>query len=171
MSGLGIVSDAKAALTLLVEVAQGCKKRVVCRVVKNGSPTASSQTHFAAQNPLRQRAGETAARYEEMNKAFGRDVCYVTTIGRHKSLRHKCCMSLKTATGSTWAGRPAGLDHSGGAGGLCRCPERKVVAISGDFDFQFLIEDWPLAHSSTFRTSMYWSITPSGADSPVAARV
>ncbi len=46
-------------------------------------------------------------------------------------------MSLKTATDQLWAGRPVGLDHSGGAGRGAADPERNVVAISGDFDFQF----------------------------------
>lgn len=48
---LGIVSDAKAALTLLVEVAQEMQKRVVCRVVKNGSPTASSVNALCCAKP------------------------------------------------------------------------------------------------------------------------
>lgn len=49
---LGIVSDAKAALTLLVEVAQEMQKRVVCRVVKNGSPTASSANALCCAKPI-----------------------------------------------------------------------------------------------------------------------
>lgn len=48
---LGIVSDAKAALTLLVEVAQEMQKPVVCRVVKSGSPTASSANALCCAKP------------------------------------------------------------------------------------------------------------------------
>ncbi|EEW5853772.1 glyoxylate carboligase [Escherichia coli] len=79
---LGIVSDAKAALTLLVEVAQEMQKagRLPCRKewvaeCQQRKRTLLRKTHFDNVPVKPQRV------YEEMNKAFGRDVCYVTTIG------------------------------------------------------------------------------------------
>ncbi len=78
--------------------------------------------------------------YEEMNKAFGRDVCYVTTIDCRKSRQRRCCMCLKTDTGSTACGA-SWLDNPGGIRVCAADPQRNVVAISGDFDFQFLIEE------------------------------
>lgn len=79
---LGIVSDAKAALTLLIDVAQEMQKagRLPCRNTwvdecQQRKRTLLRKTHFDNVPVKPQRV------YEEMNKAFGRDVCYVTTIG------------------------------------------------------------------------------------------
>ena len=104
---LGIVSDAKAALTLLVEVAQ-----------------------------------EMQRVYEEMNKAFGRDVCYVTTIGLSQIA---AAQMLHVFKDRHWincgqAG-PLGWTIPAALGVCAADPKRNVVAISGDFDFQFLIEE------------------------------
>lgn len=112
MSDLGIVSDAKAALTLLVEVAQEMQKagRLPCRKewvadCQQRKRTLLRKTHFDNVPVKPQRV------YEEMNKAFTAMFVMSPPLACHKSLRHKCCMSLKTATGSTvgrqarWAGR------------------------------------------------------------------
>ena len=66
------------------------------------------KTHFD-QTPLKpQRV------YEEMNKAFGRDTCYVSTIGRQPDRRRRSsCTSTSRATGSI-AVRP------GRSAGRCR---------------------------------------------------
>ncbi len=76
-----------------------------------------------------------------MNKAFGRDVCYVTTIGLSQiaaaqMLRMREPYWINCGQAGRWAGpfrRRCGV--------CAADPERKVVAISGDFDFQFLIEE------------------------------
>src|SRR6185312_7019946 len=79
---LGIVSDAKAALELFVEVAREWKAAGklkdrsawsdACRQRKR---TMQRKTHFEEVPNKPQRV------YEEMNKVFGRDTCYVSTIG------------------------------------------------------------------------------------------
>ena len=76
----GIVSDAKAALELFVEVARDRSLRDrsawadECRARKS-DPALLRKTHFT-QVPIKpQRV------YEEMNKAFDRDTRYVSTIG------------------------------------------------------------------------------------------
>ncbi|STI84124.1 glyoxylate carboligase (tartronate-semialdehyde synthase) [Escherichia coli] len=134
---LGIVSDAKAALTLLVEVRRKCKKQGVCHAVKSGLLSASSanvlwlrKTHFDNVPVKPQRV------YEEMNKAFGRDVCYVTTIGLSQIAAAQMLHVFKDRHWINCGQAGRGLDHSGGAGVCAADPERKVVAISGDFDFQ-----------------------------------
>ncbi|STP21488.1 glyoxylate carboligase (tartronate-semialdehyde synthase) [Escherichia coli] len=60
---LALVSDAKAALTLLVEVAQEMQKagRLPCRKEWVADCQQRKRT-LLRKNPLRQRAGETAAR-------------------------------------------------------------------------------------------------------------
>ena len=80
---LGIVSDAKAALTLLIDVAQGDAESwtftfagIIVDECQQRKRTLLRKTHFDNVPVKPQRV------YEEMNKAFGRDVCrYVTTIG------------------------------------------------------------------------------------------
>ncbi|WP_251988399.1 thiamine pyrophosphate-dependent enzyme, partial [Escherichia coli] len=80
--------------------------------------------------------------YEEMNKAFGRDVCYVTTIGLSQIA---AAQMLHVFKDRHWincgqAG-PLGWTIPAALGVCAADPERNVVAISGDFDFQFLIEE------------------------------
>ncbi|XPE55173.1 hypothetical protein ACNKHW_02895 [Shigella flexneri] len=69
------------ALTLLVEVAQEMQKagRLPCR--KEWVAECQQRKRTCCVKHTSTTYGETAARAEEMNKAFGRDVCYVTTIG------------------------------------------------------------------------------------------
>ena len=82
--------------------------------------------------------------YEEMNRAFGRDTRYVSTIGLSRS---PAAQFLHVYGPRNWIncrpGRPARLDPAGGARAcataLTRMPT--VVALSGDYDFQFMIEE------------------------------
>jgi tartronate-semialdehyde synthase len=80
--------------------------------------------------------------YEEMNKAFGRDARYVTVIG------------LSQIAGAQFLGvyRPRNWINAGQAGALgwtlpaalgvrAADPDSDIVALSGDYDFQFLIEE------------------------------
>jgi tartronate-semialdehyde synthase len=139
----GIVSDAKAALQLFVQAAKERKK--VARL-KDRSDWASEcagrkssmqrKTHFD-QVPLKpQRV------YEEMNAAFGRDTCYVTAIGLSQIAGGQL---LKVYHPRHWincgqAG-PLGWTLPAALGVRAAEPSRKIVALSGDYDFQFLIEE------------------------------
>jgi tartronate-semialdehyde synthase len=80
--------------------------------------------------------------YREMNRAFGPDVRYVTTIG----------LSQIAAAQFLHVYRPRHWINAGQAGplgwtvpatlGVCVAdPEATVVALSGDYDFQFMIEE------------------------------
>ena len=80
--------------------------------------------------------------YEEMNAAFGKDTCYVSTIGLSQIAaaqflhvyRERHWINCGQAGPLGWT-IPAAL-------GVCAAdPSRKVVAISGDYDFQFMIEE------------------------------
>ena len=139
----GIVSDAKAALELLIEVARDwqaegklkdrgawagdCEHRKLHMLRK---------THFD-QIPLKpQRV------YEEMNKAFGRETCYVSTIGLSQIA---AAQFLHVYGARNWincgqAG-PLGWTIPAALGVRAADPEREIVAISGDYDFQFMIEE------------------------------
>ncbi|MDB5757248.1 MAG: gcl [Burkholderia sp.] len=139
----GIVSDAGAALDLFIEVATEWKAAGKLRdrsawveQCQQRKRTMQRRTHFE-ETPIKpQRV------YEEMNKAFGRDTCYVSTIG----------LSQIAAAQFLHVYKPRHWINCGQAGplgwtipaalGVCAAdPARQVVAISGDYDFQFMIEE------------------------------
>jgi tartronate-semialdehyde synthase len=140
---LGIVSDAKAALELFVKVAYERKQAgrlpdwsgwgKQCRERKR---TMLRRSHYD-NTPLKpQRV------YEEMNKAFGGDTCYVTTIGLSQIAG---AQFLHVQKPRNWincgqAG-PLGWTTPAALGVVAADPAREVVALSGDYDFQFLIEE------------------------------
>ncbi|MFL5881156.1 MAG: glyoxylate carboligase [Actinomycetota bacterium] len=140
---LGIVSDAGAALQLFVEA--GRERRDAGQLPDRSDwveqcaerkRTMLRRTHFDDIPIKPQRV------YEEMNRAFGRDTRYVSTIG------------LSQIAGGQFLHvyRPRHWINAGQAGplgwtlpaalGVCVAdPEATVVALSGDYDFQFLIEE------------------------------
>jgi tartronate-semialdehyde synthase len=148
---LGIVSDAKAALELLVEVARELRAKGAlkdrsawvsgCRERKK---TMLRRTHFESDPVKPQRV------YEEMNKIFGKDVCYVSTIGLSQIA---AAQFLHVYKPRRWincgqAG-PLGWTIPAALGVRAADPDREIVAISGDYDFQFMIEE--LAVGAQFR--------------------
>jgi len=137
-----IVSDAKAALECLVELARN--------------------RHAAGALPNRRTwVGECAARkatlhrrsdfpdvpikpqrvYQEMNRALGKDVRYVSNIGLSQIAGAQFLHVYKPRH---WidAGQagPLGWTVSAALGICVADPDATVVAVSGDYDFQFLIE-------------------------------
>ena len=148
---LGIVSDAKAALELFVEVARELRAKGAlkdrsawvseCRERKK---TMLRRTHFESDPVKPQRV------YEEMNKIFGKDVCYVSTIGLSQIA---AAQFLHVYKPRRWincgqAG-PLGWTIPAALGVRAADPDREIVAISGDYDFQFMIEE--LAVGAQFR--------------------
>ncbi len=80
--------------------------------------------------------------YEEMNKAFGRDTVYVSTIGLSQIAGAQL---LHVYQARHWincgqAG-PLGWTMPAALGVATALPGTEVVALSGDYDFQFLIEE------------------------------
>ena len=139
----GIVSDAGAALALFVEAAR--ERQAAGRLPDRSAWAASCaerkqtmqrRTHFEDVPIKPQRV------YEEMNRAFGRDVRYVSTIG----------LSQIAAAQFLHVYRPRHWVNCGQAGplgwtipaalGVCVAdPEATVVARAGAYDFQFMIEE------------------------------
>lgn len=139
----GIVSDAKAALELLVGLAAEWQRNgklgdrsewaESCRERKR---TMLRRTHFDHIPIKPQRV------YEEMNRAFGRDTCYVSTIGLSQIAGGQF---LHVFHPRHWincgqAG-PLGWTIPAALGVRAADPKRPIVALSGDYDFQFLIEE------------------------------
>jgi tartronate-semialdehyde synthase len=80
--------------------------------------------------------------YEEMNKAFGRETCYVSTIGLSQIAG---AQFLNVYKPRNWincgqAG-PLGWTMPAALGVRAADPTREIVALSGDYDFQFLVEE------------------------------
>jgi tartronate-semialdehyde synthase len=139
----GIVSDAKAALEQLVEAARERKEAgrlpdwsSWADACLDRKRTMHRRSDFDNVPIKPQRV------YQEMNAAFGRDVRYVSTIGlsqiaggqflRVYNPRHWLNCGQAGPLGWTV---PAAL-------GVCAAePEATVVALSGDYDFQFMIEE------------------------------
>jgi tartronate-semialdehyde synthase len=140
---LGIVSDARAALRLFVEVAEemAAAGRLKDRAEWSAEclhrkRTMLRKTHFDAVPLKPQRV------FEEVLAQAGRDTCYVTTIGNSQIM---AAQLLQVFEPRNWincgqAG-PLGWTLPAALGVRAADPERKIMAISGDYDFQFLIEE------------------------------
>ena len=140
---LGIVSDAGAALEVLLEVA---RERKAAGTVPDYSGWAADcadrkgklqrKTHFENIPVKPQRV------YQEMNAAFGQDTTYVSTIGLSQiagaQLLH--VFGPRKWINAGQAG-PLGWTVPAALGVVRGKPEQTVVALSGDYDFQFMIEE------------------------------
>ena len=139
----GIVSDAFAALDLFVQVATEWKlagklrdRSAWAAECLERKQTMLRQTHFD-QVPLKpQRV------YQEMNEVFGRDTCYVTTIGISQiaGAQHLRVYNPRNWINCGQAG-PLGWTLPAALGVRAALPDKEIVALSGDYDFQFLIEE------------------------------
>ncbi|TCC12056.1 glyoxylate carboligase [Kribbella soli] len=139
----GVVSDARAALEVFVEVARewAAAGRLTDRTAwaaecRERRTTLQRKTHFDAVPIKPQRV------YEEMNRAFGPDVRYVSTIGLSQI---QAAQMLHVYRPRHWinAGQagPLGWTVPATLGVAVADPDSTVVALSGDYDFQFLIEE------------------------------
>ncbi|ART80386.1 glyoxylate carboligase [Oceanisphaera avium] len=140
---LGIVSDAGAALDLFLEVAKEWKaagklkdRAAWVAECKERKSTMQRKTNFDNTPIKPQRV------YQEMNKVFGRDTTYVSTIGLSQIA---AAQFLHVYSARNWincgqAG-PLGWTIPAALGVVAADKSRNVVAISGDYDFQFMIEE------------------------------
>src|ERR1700744_2682987 len=140
---LGIASDAKAALELFVAVARERRKAGKLKDRQAWPAACQDRKHSMLRKSHFDNVPIKPQRvYEEMSKAFGRDTCYVSVIG------------LSQIAGAQFLGvyRPRNWINAGQAGPLgwtlpaalgvrAADPDREIVALSGDYDFQFLIEE------------------------------
>lgn len=140
---LGIISDAGAAIDQLLAAAQDRKAAGTlpdysawadeCTKRKG---TLHRKTNFENVPIKPQRV------YQEMNAAFGKDTTYVSTIGLSQIAG---AQMLHVYGPRQWinAGQAGPLGWTGPAAlGVVRGkPNSTVVALSGDYDFQFMIEE------------------------------
>jgi tartronate-semialdehyde synthase len=140
---LGIVSDARAALKLFIEVA---KERKAAGKLKNRKAWADACEHRKKNMLRRSQYDQVPLKpqrvYQEMNDAFGRDTTYVTTIGLSQIAG---AQFLHVYNPRHWincgqAG-PLGWTLPAALGVRAADPDREIVALSGDYDFQFMLEE------------------------------
>lgn len=138
----GIASDAKAAPELFVSVARELKAEG--RLPDRSAWAADAQyrrarlqrrTHFDDIPIKPQRV------YEEMNKAFGPETRYVSTIGLSQIAGPDAARLPPAPLDQLRSGGPLGWTVPAALGVAKADPEASVVALSGDYDFQFMIEE------------------------------
>jgi tartronate-semialdehyde synthase len=139
----GIVSDAGLALKLFIDVAREMKaagtladRSAWVADCQHRKGTLLRKTHFDTVPMKPQRV------YQCMNNAFGDDACYVSTIGLSQIA---AAQFLHVYKPRHWincgqAG-PLGWTVPAALGVRVADPTRKIVALSGDYDFQFMIEE------------------------------
>ncbi|MBY3987523.1 glyoxylate carboligase [Rhodococcus fascians] len=139
----GIISDAKAALEQFVAVAEERRAAGSLRDLSGWvddcatrKRTMHRRTHFDNVPIKPQRV------YEEMNKVFDRDTRYISTIGLSQIAGGQF---LHVYSPRNWincgqAG-PLGWTIPAALGAVAADPSANVVALSGDYDFQFMIEE------------------------------
>ncbi|MDT4802137.1 Glyoxylate carboligase [compost metagenome] len=140
---LGIVSDAGSALDAFLEVAREWKaagklkdRSAWVESCRERKRTLQRKTHFDNVPVKPQRV------YEEMNEFFGKDTCYVSTIGLSQIAGAQFLHVYKPRhwINCGQAG-PLGWTVPAALGVVKADPTRPVVALSGDYDFQFMIEE------------------------------
>jgi tartronate-semialdehyde synthase len=140
---LGIVSDAKYALEQLVAAARDRRAAGTapdwstwvgeCQERKR---TMHRKTHFDDVPIKPQRV------YEEMNRVFGRDARYVTAIGLSQIAGGQFLQVFKPRNWiNCGQAGPLGWTVPAALGVVAADPGATVVGLSGDYDFQFLIEE------------------------------
>ena len=140
---LGIVSDAGAALDLFVEVAREWKAAGKLKDRSEWVATCQARKRSMLRKSDFDNVPIKPQRvYQEMNRAFGHDVCYVSTIGLSQIAGAQFLHVYKPRhwINCGQAG-PLGWTLPAALGVRVADPKRKIVALSGDYDFQFLIEE------------------------------
>jgi tartronate-semialdehyde synthase len=147
----GIVSDAGAALELFVQAA---RERKAAGTLRDYSDWVFRCAERKRLMHRKSHYTETPIKpmrvYEEINKVFDRNTVYVTTIGLSQIA---AAQFLNVYGPRQWincgqAG-PLGWTIPAALGVVAADPTKNVVGLSGDYDFQFLIEE--LAVGAQFR--------------------
>jgi tartronate-semialdehyde synthase len=139
----GIVSDAKAALELFVEVAKEWKAKGKLKNYSDWVERCQERKRLMLRKTNFDNVPIKPQRvYQEMNQVFKRDTIYVSTIGLSQIAGGQF---LHVYGARQWincgqAG-PLGWTVPAALGVLAADPTRTVVGLSGDYDFQFLIEE------------------------------
>ena len=141
----GIVSDAKAALQLFIEVATEWKKAGKLPDWSGWAKECYDRKHsveFMRKTNYNTVPMKPQRVYQCMNNAFGQDTTYVSTIGLSQIAGAQFLHVYKPRhwINCGQAG-PLGWTIPAALGVRAADPKRKIVALSGDYDFQFMLEE------------------------------
>ncbi|MFQ6398541.1 glyoxylate carboligase [Nocardia sp. KC 131] len=139
----GIVSDAKAALELFVAVArEGSHNDTLTDYREWAHACADRKSTMHRRSDFDDIPIKPQRVYQEMNAVFDKDVRYVSTIGLSQI---QAAQFLRVHRPRHWinAGQagPLGWTVPAALGVASAVPTATVVALSGDYDFQFMIEE------------------------------
>jgi len=141
----GIVSDAGAALRLFVEVAR--EWRAAGRLRDRSAWLLECQERKRSVDYLRKTNFDDVPMkpqriYQCMNRNLDKDTCYVSTIGLSQIAGAQFLHVYKPRhwINCGQAG-PLGWTVPAALGVRVADPARRIVALSGDYDFQFMIEE------------------------------
>lgn len=141
---LGIASDAGSALKLFIEVAKEMRDNgeLKQRTEWLGECVERKRTMLRRED-FDQKPVKPQRVYHEMNKAFGPDTRYVATIGNAQIAANQFLRVQKPRhwINACQAG-PLGWTLPAALGVVKADPSKPVVAVSGDYDFQFLVEEF-----------------------------
>lgn len=140
---LGIVSDAKAALELFIDVAKELKADGLLPVRSEWVAECQHRKRSMLRKTDYDQVPMKPQRvYQAMNEMLDRDTCYVTTIGLSQIAG---AQFLKVYNPRNWINAaqagPLGWTMPAALGVRAALPNKKIVALSGDYDFQFLVEE------------------------------
>jgi tartronate-semialdehyde synthase len=140
---LGIVSDARAALAMFIEVARDMKQ---AGTLRNRSDWAGECLHRKNNMLRRSHFDEVPLKpqrvYQEMNEILDHDTCYVSTIGLSQIAGAQFLHVYKPRNWiNCGQAGPLGWTLPAALGVRAADPNKKIVALSGDYDFQFMIEE------------------------------
>jgi len=142
---LGIVSDAGAALKLFVEVAAEWKQAGKLRDWSGWAQECFERkrdVEFLRKTNFDNVPVKPQRVYQCMNNNLDKDTCYVSTIGLSQIAGAQFLHVYKPRhwINCGQAG-PLGWTIPAALGVRVADPARKIVALSGDYDFQFMIEE------------------------------
>ena len=140
---LGIVSDAGAALSMFLDVARELERQGELRDRSDWAAACGHRkrnmlrrTHFDSVPLKPQRV------YQEMNEILDRDTCYVTTIGLSQIAGAQFLHVYKPRNWiNCGQAGPLGWTMPAALGVRAADADRRIVALSGDYDFQFMLEE------------------------------
>ncbi len=139
----GIVSDARAALALFIEVAREMR---TAGTLADRSTWAAACLHRKRNMLRRSHFDQVPLKpqrvYEEMNAILDRDTTYVTTIGLSQIAGAQFLHVYKPRNWiNCGQAGPLGWTLPAALGVRAADPNKTIVALSGDYDFQFMIEE------------------------------
>lgn len=137
---LGIVSDAKLALEALIQETHRIDSQVEVREW-------AENTHQTTQNVGRQMELDSvpihpARVFHEVNQAFGPDTIFTTAIGLYQIWSGQFQRAYKPRHYLTCGqAGPLGWEIPAALGVKQALPDKEVVAVVGDYSFEFLMEE------------------------------